>query len=475
MSAIKSSVPFDECLSFERSIQTFLKRQKKKLEKKHGPLSDRKYETSVEKAISISHHASHVLKTLFIKRISLSNAIQAFNEVCDESVNVVKRILPNDTSALKTFLQEILTHLFVQYLRIRDGFVLLTSGECRHDGDSKLAKHEKKFPSELTTLSKRNDGYTSLFSSKRGYSGYGWDEFHNEEVGIMRRLLDALRKCSIYPKEMSAEMAQKFVEGGSTSRQSIWEKLIESGAEPFESAFDRHESSMKELQRQLERNRAEFISKMERILASRGGGRLIMITEDKFERLELKFKSNGLSGFCIERQGDAFRGSDRQGALPSNASLEDWETIMKIPSHLKNGTANVGRQGHGKLKRKRVVIEDSDSDDCSEGAKNQLKVTLKKTSPKKKGSSSSIHNIKIQLGVNVDGLERGREDVEAEENFSKEAAYADEAEELLQSTFDNMSVMEFSDEIDCIQSKVQFYRSVCRRKNKHRDKVSLLL
>jgi len=68
----------------------------------------------------------------------------------------------HDTSTLRSAIQEILTHMFIQYIHIKDGFVLLTSGECRHEADSMLAKNEKQFPSKLTTLSKRKDGYSEF-------------------------------------------------------------------------------------------------------------------------------------------------------------------------------------------------------------------------------------------------------------------------------------------------------------------------
>ncbi len=102
--------------------------------------------------MSITNHASHVLKTLYTKRGSLSNAIKAFDKICSDSLELVKQFQvqsdkSDHSSLLQKTLQEILTHLFAQYIRIRDGFVLLTSGECRHEGDSSLAKKEKRFAS----------------------------------------------------------------------------------------------------------------------------------------------------------------------------------------------------------------------------------------------------------------------------------------------------------------------------------------
>ena len=485
--------PSDECTCFRDTIITYLQRQRKRLEKKHGNLP-KSYKLSYRESLSITDHATHVLKTLCTKRESLSNAILAFEHLCRDCVDAVKQV--RDICTLRTDIQEILTHFFVQYIHLRDGFVLLTSGECRHEADSKSAKSEERYVSKLNSLSKRKDGYTSLFRSNCGYSGYGWDEFHNEEVGIRRRLLDALRKCSMYPREMTPEMEEKILYGESAfrARENLWEKLVESGAEIFESAFDGHENDMKELQRQLEGIRAQFISSMDKILTSRGSGRLIMATEDKFERLELKNASSiGLSTLCIQRQGDAFRGRDKRGALPSNFSIDDWVIMMSLPVHLKYVKSRGGRKvtssdsstKPSSLKRKRVVIMDSDDEEDGDrpnkDVNRSLKVTVKKAQKKDFVSSSSIHSIKKDLGVNVDELERRREDIEAEEQVTKEAAYIDEVGELFQSSRNQSNMVAYTEEVAALHESIldteeslHMMRSVCKRKNREDDEVCLL-
>jgi len=486
----ESIVPTDECERFQNSINSFLRRQKKRLEKKYGTLPA-SHQESCKHTISVSNHAIHILKTLYVKRNSLLTGIEAFETLCQECINAVKRIV-NDgkTSKLRNMVQNVLTHLFVQYIHLRDGFVLLTSGECRHEADSQLAQNEKGFPSRLSSLSKRKDGYTTLFSSKLGYSGYGWDEFHNEEVGVRRRLLDKLRKCCMYPKNMTADMEAKFLHGESAlgAREAIWEKLIEDGAEIFENAFDRHENKMKELQRCLERTRCDFVSRMETVLSPFGSIRLIMVTEDKFERLELKnANALGLSAFCIQRQGDAYRGNDRRGALPSNINIKEWAKIVELPSHMKDPkiddvfASDSGAPLKGN-KRKRVVIDDSD-EECQNEEHNTkkdggkcLKVTVKTSVDKGSTTSSSIHTIKQRLGVNVDDLERGREGIEAEEEGTKEAAYVDEVGELL--ALANMPAYseELSDLVQSIKQEeenMHLYKSICK-KNREDDEVSTI-
>lgn len=484
-----NSIPVEECSLFENSIKYFLKRQKKRLEKNHGPIQN----PYTEEAMSLTKHAINILRTLYIKRNSLSNSIKAFEKICTESIETVKEILlssvcrmhneKTSSSSLSTLqqknVQEILTHLFVQYIRIRDGFVLLTSGECRHDGDSKLAKNETRFPSRLNELSKCRDGYTSLFSSNLGYSGYGWDEFYNEKVGVRRVLLDTLRKCSTkMQQKMSPETEKRFTEcpTASSARETIWEKLMEANngaAELFEASFDRHQDEMKELQSRLETVRSKlFIQGMEKVLVSHGvSARLLMVTEDKFERLDLQIQSGGVF-LSIQRQGDTFRGKDSRGALPSNLSVADWFKIMKVHDHLKNklsvfedstkrGDTQKKNPTHG-TKRKRI-IDDSDEED-DEDITNCLKVTVERIKSQNHGvTASSIHGIKRQLGVDANQLERGREDLEAEEIGTKKAAFADEVirgEELtIQNIRYSEKIAELNEEILTQEENVHMFRS----------------
>jgi uncharacterized protein YukE len=473
----------DECECFQKSVTLFLQRQKKRLEKKNGSLPTA-HQENCKLALSITNHATYILQTLNVKRNSLSNGIAAFEALCQDLMNPIKDVI-NDTNTtqLRSILQNVLTHLFVQYIHLRDGFVLLTSGECRHNADSKLAQKKVAFSSRLGK-SKRKDGYTTLYSSLLGYCGYGWDEFHNEEVGVRRRLLDVLRRCCMYPKNMTAEMEAKFLDGESAlrSREAIWEKLIEAGAEMFENAFDAHENEMKELQRALERNRRDFISRMEKLLVPFGSVRLMMVTEDKFERFELKNgNSLGLSAFCIQRQGDAFRGHDRRGALPSGVTLREWSKIMELPSRVKNEKTVRIYDPEASLKvgkRKRVVIDDSDEESQDEILKEgggTLKVTVKTFQAKGSTTSSSIHTIKKQLGVNVDDLERGREDIEAEEEGTKEAAYVDEVGDILPNAQSQAYSEELSDLVQSIKQEeenVHLFKSICKKKDRGDDEVS---
>jgi len=217
---------------FQLSITKYLQRQAKKKKKQQTY----EYEEEVEEqqnhrkdVVYYTNHGIHVLRTLTLKRQSLTNGVTAFEMMCHSCTSLLASILhyyspftttysttskdgvasrkkqsiASSASFRSTALQEILKHFFLQYIHLRDGVILLTSGECRHTADAVLARSSSSssrctFPSQLTnpihssastdagTSGKRNDGYTQLYSSNCGYSGYGWDEFHNEDIGIKR-------------------------------------------------------------------------------------------------------------------------------------------------------------------------------------------------------------------------------------------------------------------------------------------------
>jgi len=491
----------DECECFESSVKNYLKRQKKRLEKKHGSLPS-EYNILCQQALSIRSHSTHVLSQLWTKRQSLAHAINAFEIICKECIAISDaKNAAGGASALCSLLQDVLKHIFIQYIHIRDGFVLLTSGECRHNGDATIAKKKGKFRSHLNTPQKRKDGYTLLFSSKCGYSGYGWDEFQNEEVGIRRRLLDTLRRCCIYPRDMNEGEQQKFREGDAASRarEKIWDVLLESGGQLFESAFDTHENEVKELHKKLERIRTKFMSNMEKILPA--GGRLVMNTEDKFERLELKNANGiGFAAICIQRQGDAFKGADKSGALPSGAGKDEWLKLMRLPGRLANDV-NASRARGPKRnyvdneksrsdgsKKKRITIVDSedgeeDSDESvDEGVNdsiNCLKVKVTKAPADDKLSSSSLSNIKEKFGTSVGELQRARDDLLEEEKATANAAYVDEIGELLQSSRQQDITMQVTNETATLKDVIydeeensHIFRSICKRtKNQNDDEA----
>jgi hypothetical protein len=87
----------------------------------------------------------------------------------------------------------ILQHAMENMLRMSDGLVMLTSGECRHPFDVQQGQ-KTKFRSKLNNVKERQDGYTCLYKADAVYSGFGWDEFTNETVGIQHRLVAILKR-----------------------------------------------------------------------------------------------------------------------------------------------------------------------------------------------------------------------------------------------------------------------------------------
>jgi len=113
---------------------------------------------------------------------SLSNGIDAFEKKTD-------RLLTNLPSESDDTKHKLLLSWFLSFLRFRDSQVFAMSGECRHPHDVSEAKKSKL--SKLKTKGIQGDGYTEYFKADH-YSGFGWDEFNDDEVGIHARIKTAL-------------------------------------------------------------------------------------------------------------------------------------------------------------------------------------------------------------------------------------------------------------------------------------------
>ena len=523
-----SHIPKDECNAFQKCIKSYILKRKKRFLKKRKLSSDEppssppsSFHKYSQQAIHLTNHGIYILKTLTIKRRSLSIAIDAFyiiSRECISCISAFNRKAMNTattsngkqrrscnqkspsssscpSSSLREIVQVILTHIFTQYIHLRDGFVLLTSGECRHTADANTAqkngKHSSthKFQSKLSQLQERGDGYTKKYSSNCGYSGYAWDEFFDEEVGVKRRLLDVLLKLSSGTEDHDDHVEQNS-HAKQQKRNDLWDTSLGSGSELFENAFDNHANAMKDLQRKLENYRMKILHELQNVLNSSTSSvarssfmssttipahhnnhniTITMVTEDKFERLELKNAKRllGLESFSIQREGDTFKGNDKRGALPSNMSIQDWKEIMKLPlvlhqiihdndSHDNKKNDNKKPQPSKKRINKLVICDSSDDDDeddknndhddvnekgkdpDSTHIQNTLKVTFKEilqgdsnnTDHNANNDNDStpirIHDIKKQHGVNADELQRSREELEEEEMISKKAAIMDE-------------------------------------------------
>lgn len=332
-------------------------------------------------------HARHIFIELFNKRRSLKAFLLWFRQEWIR-IQVDLEICP----------AEILQHSLQHFLRCQDAFILLTSGECRHEHDTKLAK-TTKFRSRLSTLQERDDGYTVLYKDTGIYSGYGFDEFNNEVVGIRALLVKEL-KC--YHK-------------------SPWDYLErQGGTELLESLLDQHEREAKEMQHSLQSLKRRMIEDINKRLTPTN---LKFATQDKMERLSLS--TQGLR-IDLERRAGSFR---IEGPLlpDKNKKPEDWDCCsFTLKNEKKNPSPTRNKQ-----KRRRVIV-DSDSEDeiidiCD---KNDTKSnnTPEQTAGKSSGlvvridsSCSNIEKedslavIKNQLGVNTHDLEQSREILEGED------------------------------------------------------------
>ena len=458
--------------SLESATKAFLSKQRKKRMRKANddvlPVDEERSLAKRERmANRAAQHGSHILKSLTLKRQALGLAVNALGTCTDFCLGAMEAAFSstscNDAQS-KAVIQSILEHYFINYLRLRDGLVLLTSGECRHPGDSKKARSKKaSFKSSFgSDSSARGDGYTALFSAEGGYSGTGWDEFYDEHLGVRTRLVDACLAC--------AGAAPPRGGGWSGNRIKVWDKLLESGAENFESALDMHDTETKAITNRLEQNRQKFMNGFNAILgralrdkgAGVRAGKIVMVTTDKFERIELQNASSlGISHLVLERRGDNFRIHDDEGVLPSDWNLSRWKQAMKLPDELSRISSSKQNQGGKKASastgtnksKKRRIIEDSDSsddggpDDTSRvkkgadkkspaetkappalsGITGGLKVKVVKSADASSPTTGNIAEIKSSFGVDVEALSRGRENLEAEQKLSAATAVAEEA------------------------------------------------
>jgi hypothetical protein len=183
------------CQAMDNAIARYIKKQCKR-----GKPASTSNESRAKEA---ANHFKFVVEQLFRKRTSLEFAVQAFTDVCcNDCINALDRIIDKSSSIVSSRISAqqsyvnadqvrfIFSHWMGQCVRLQDCFVLLQSGECRHATDVALCRSsvfKSRFGGDLL----RNDGYTSMYSAKY-YSGYGWDELFDDDVGIKSRIALAL-------------------------------------------------------------------------------------------------------------------------------------------------------------------------------------------------------------------------------------------------------------------------------------------
>ena len=368
--------------NLEKAINKILKRRDRSVSDKSHRLIHR-----------LVKHARHIFIELSKKRRSLNSFLLWFRREWIRIEADLEKPQPRPV--------EILQHSLQHFLRCQDSFILLTSGECRHQYDTQLAK-TTNFRSRLSSLEERDDGYTILYKDTGIYSGYGFDEFNNEVVGIRALIEKELKRY----------------------HKSPWDYLErQNGTELLESLLDQHERELKEMQHSLQSLKRRMIDDINKRLTPKN---LKFATQDKMERLTLSVQGRRID---LERRAGSFQ---IQGPLlPDHHKPEDWSYCsLKFKIEARDSISP------SKIHKRRRVIADSESEDetihiCNKND-TKSKKNLEETAGKSSGlvvridSSSlntehedSLATIKNQLGVNVHDLEQAREILEGEDGYTK--------------------------------------------------------
>jgi hypothetical protein len=383
---------------FQKAIDQILKRYERRTQETT--------EDARRQARKLVRHTQHLLEQLLDRRRSLQSLLEWFQQEWSRNQN---QLADHPLQVLQQFLQT--------FLRCQDGLVMLTSGECRHPGDSQEAR-QTKFPSRLGSLEKRKDGYTSLYRSDAVYSGFGWDEFANETVGIQARLCQLL--------------------GRHYKKTQVWEYLVDHGAQLVESFLDQQETAVKDLQQQLQGMKSRLLADIGQRLHPT---KVTFLTQDKMERLLVVLPVG--QKISLERRADAFQIHDSNGVLPKDHKApKDWENLrLQLPSTSAANSSSSAQDKH--TARRRRVIEDSDDSDDKERVQvvrkrpklekklsDGLTVKIETTKPKQE-TEESLAVIKSQMGADAQGLETAREELEQETNNNAPKTEDDEEQETI--------------------------------------------
>lgn len=436
------------CTAFQERVHIIIK-----LYTKHTTNDDqRELSLATWEAQRCVRHANHVLCTLASKLRSLEHALKAFRDVsANEYITAFSSSLNNNNGS-KQSQERILHQWFANYLRLRDGFVLFESGERRHkqDVDTTTSSSWRDFSSRLQSKPKHNDGYTMTFSSKMGYTGYGSDEFNDEQVGIRRRLLDQMI----------------IIKGGcnnnSTEREKIWDKIFADDddlgiLELWNMYIDQVNAVSGSLRNDLTKIQSKFVSDINQHIQTHWRqqsntiiGKLKLVSEDKAERISF-------GSFDLCREGDTFTLGDKGGSLPIGMSVMDWKKKFSLPKQQQQPRSSSQQQGN---KKRRRILEESSSDEERDDddmpskkestssstntavVSNGLVIRERREISTSSGAeaskqTSSLDEIKRQAGVSATQLEQGFDQLEGEEFKSTMAANADDLKEGFLADFGN--------------------------------------
>jgi tetratricopeptide (TPR) repeat protein len=358
------------CRSLETAVKKYCKRHAKRF---RG--TDDEFQKLFRQVLHLVNHAQFILQNLITKRQSMQYAVEALQHVWNTSYKEALQ-----TSRL-TLVKPIMTLFLQHYLRLADGLVLLISGECRHKAD---IESNNRFKTHLTQNSLRQDGYTMLYNPKLHYSGYGWDELFDPNFGVQTRLVTKLQKLA-----------------NLKDNSSIWDTLLDGGAQAFESALTEHEVQMTNLQASLEALRqsvpATLFPLLQTILGR--GGSVVFASRDKMESLTIQLPKpvKGMSQLVLQRRGHEFQLA--QSVVPNAWDATAWRQQFGLPSKLIA------------TKKRRILVDDDDED---EDGLLHVKETKHKTTSTAVEQEVSLKAIKTDMGVNAQQLESAREALEDE-------------------------------------------------------------
>ena len=443
------------CRSFASSVEKHVARSRRRRQRRGlPPFTPGQDESARADVPRLVRRSCHVLRTLEAKRSSLRSGLRAFGAA---SAGHAAEFAP--AAAERRRRQSALQHWFACLVRLRDGFVLLESGERRHphDGDDESGENvsEGEYASTLASSGYRNDGRTRKFSSLNGYSGGGYDEFWDEDAGIRLELLGLLAGLA----------------GGGTRPEAVWDWLLENGAQAFEGMMDGHIEESKRLRDELNGIQRRFIvdvnSRLNRA-ARKGGGKadsVRLVVEDKSERLTW-----GLVD--ISRKGNQFTLPDEGGSLPFGMTEASWRKKFafktsaapqqKPKTAAAAKTARTADANQKKKKKRRQILEDSSSEEedsavtaapppgkklrtkgqtvasaaaapgDSMGTGLEVRERTKTDVSTSNAHTTSVHEMKRQLGVDDARLEAQRDIVVGEERASRITGEEDDLREALE-------------------------------------------
>jgi hypothetical protein len=199
-------------------------------------------------------------------------------------------------------------------LPIQDGIIFCVSGECRHKGDLDIAKRRLTSLQSQLANDTNTDGYTSLYSTRRVYSGTSWDELMDPQCGIQARLLAELTPHS----------------------KSAWDKLVDTGkAAAMEGIINQIEINMRQVKSDMTRFwKTQITFDIKRALQSQQSVTLHLTMADKMEKLHVTYNHSTFS--ChLERYASDFQIPDQKGVF---ALLESSKQREMTPVSFKKKT-----------------------------------------------------------------------------------------------------------------------------------------